>query len=110
MVGALRSHGVRIGTGETVDAGRAVEALGLADRELLREGPAARLLHNEGQRRVFDALFDGYFPARIGVPATEAPADREGLRDVRSSMSGARACRRLPTIGVRLLRHGSADP
>lgn len=65
---ALRSHGVRIGTGETVDAGLAVEALGLTDREHLREGLAAALLHSEGQRSVFDPVFDLYFPRSVGAP------------------------------------------
>ncbi|MER6124603.1 VWA domain-containing protein [Streptomyces sp. NPDC001795] len=81
LVGALRSHGVRIGTGETVDAALAMEALGLADRERLREGLAATLLHGEAQRRVFDPVFDVYFPRRFGAPDTEAPVDREALRD-----------------------------
>ncbi|MFF4350278.1 VWA domain-containing protein [Streptomyces sp. NPDC001530] len=81
LVGALRSHGVRIGTGETVDAAQALEALGLADRERLREGLAATLLHSTGQRRVFDPVFDVYFPRRVGAPDSEAPADREDLRD-----------------------------
>ncbi|MFF7187462.1 VWA domain-containing protein [Streptomyces sp. NPDC008222] len=72
---------MRIGTGETVDAAQAAELLGLADRELLREGLAAALLHSEGQRRVFDGVFDVYFPARVGVRTGEAPADREELRD-----------------------------
>jgi len=81
LVGALRSHGVRIGTGETVDAALALEALGLADRERLREGLAATLLHGEAQRSVFDPVFDVYFPRRFGAPDTQAPADREALRD-----------------------------
>ncbi|MFF2510344.1 VWA domain-containing protein [Streptomyces sp. NPDC058086] len=87
LVGALRAHGVRIGTGETVDAAQAVAALGLADRELLREGLAATLLHGTGQRRVFDPVFDLYFPRLVGAPMSEgqesdAPAaDREELRD-----------------------------
>ncbi|MFF1702424.1 VWA domain-containing protein [Streptomyces sp. NPDC058252] len=81
LVAALRSHGVRIGTGETVDAAQALEALGLADRELLREGLAATLLHGTGQRRVFDPVFDVYFPRRVGAPQeSEAPAGREELR------------------------------
>ncbi|WP_141208264.1 vWA domain-containing protein [Streptomyces griseorubiginosus] len=80
LVGALRAHGVRIGTGETVDAAQAVEALGLADRELLREGLAATLLHGTGQRRVFDPVFDLYFPRGVGAPDT-GPADREELRE-----------------------------
>ncbi|MET7458210.1 VWA domain-containing protein [Streptomyces sp. NPDC005574] len=77
---ALRSHGVRVGTGETVDAARAVAALGLADRELLREGLAATLLHTTEQRSVFDPVFDLYFPQRVGVDGA-GPADREDLRN-----------------------------
>jgi len=80
LVGALRSHGVRIGTGETVDAARAVTELGFVDRELLREGLAATLLHGTDQRPVFDPVFDLYFPRSVGAPGTE-PADRDELRD-----------------------------
>ncbi|WP_329262971.1 VWA domain-containing protein [Streptomyces sp. NBC_01478] len=80
LVGALRAHGLRIGTGETVDAATAMEALGFADRELLREGLAATLLHGNAQRPVFDPVFDLYFPRGIGAPQGE-PAGREDLRD-----------------------------
>ncbi|MFE8945040.1 VWA domain-containing protein [Streptomyces sp. NPDC007856] len=80
LVGALRAHGVRTGTGETVDAARAAEALGLADRERLREGLAATLLHGPGQRAVFDPVFDLYFPRGVGGPDGES-RDREALRD-----------------------------
>ncbi|MFD7406044.1 VWA domain-containing protein [Streptomyces sp. NPDC059866] len=80
LVAALRAHGVRVGTGETVDAARAVEALGLADRELLREGLAATLLHTTGQRQVFDPVFDLYFPRGVGAPEA-GTADRDELRD-----------------------------
>ncbi|MEU1474770.1 VWA domain-containing protein [Streptomyces sp. NPDC005760] len=80
LVGALRAHGVRIGTGETVDAAQAVEALGFADRERLREGLAATLLHSTAQRPVFDPVFDLYFPRSVGAPET-GPADREELRE-----------------------------
>ncbi len=80
LVAALRSHGVRIGTGETVDAARAVAELGFGDRELLREGLAATLLHGTGQRPVFDPVFDLYFPRGVGTPGTQ-PAEREELRD-----------------------------
>ncbi|MFF7368913.1 vWA domain-containing protein [Streptomyces tricolor] len=80
LAAALRAHGVRIGTGETVDAARAVAALGLADRERLREGLAATLLHGPGQRALFDSVFDLYFPRGVGGPQ-DAPRDRETLRD-----------------------------
>ncbi|MEU3984261.1 VWA domain-containing protein [Streptomyces sp. NPDC026672] len=80
LVGALRAHGVRIGTGESVDAARAMEALGLADRELLREGLAATLLRAAAQRAVFDPVFDLYFPRGVGGPGGRT-AGREELRD-----------------------------
>jgi uncharacterized protein with von Willebrand factor type A (vWA) domain len=80
LVGALRAHGLRIGTGETVDAALAMEALGFADRELLREGLAATLLHGTAQRPVFDPVFDLYFPRGVGAPQGE-PTNREDLRD-----------------------------
>ncbi|GAA3075286.1 vWA domain-containing protein [Streptomyces glomeratus] len=81
LVGTLRAHGVRIGTGETLDAAQALQALGLTDRERLREGLAATLLHGEAQRRVFDSVFDVYFPSRVGAPDAQPPADREALRE-----------------------------
>ncbi|MGW1215078.1 VWA domain-containing protein [Streptomyces sp. NPDC002499] len=71
---------MRIGTGETVDAAQAMAELGLADRELLREGLAATLLHGPAQRQVFDPVFDLYFPRGVGAPETES-AGREDLRD-----------------------------
>ncbi|WP_405650590.1 vWA domain-containing protein [Streptomyces sp. NBC_00019] len=80
LVAALRAHGIRVGTGETVDAAQAMTALGLADRELLREGLAATLLHGTAQRPVFDPVFDLYFPRGVGAPET-GTTSRDGLRD-----------------------------
>jgi uncharacterized protein with von Willebrand factor type A (vWA) domain len=80
LVAALRAHGIRVGTGETVDAAEAMAALGLADRELLREGLAATLLHGTAQRPVFDPVFDLYFPRGVGAPET-GTTSRDGLRD-----------------------------
>ncbi|MEU6990263.1 VWA domain-containing protein [Streptomyces sp. NPDC046465] len=89
LVGTLRSHGLRIGPGETVDAAAALEALGLTDRERVREGLAASLLHQESQRAVFDPVFDLYFPLGVGAPdgGSELPGaegsdgDRDALRE-----------------------------
>ncbi|MFF4655856.1 VWA domain-containing protein [Streptomyces sp. NPDC001381] len=80
FVSALRAHGVRIGTGETVDAAEAAAVLGFADRGMLREGLAATLLHTTDQRRLFDTVFDLYFPYGVGAPGGE-PGGREELRD-----------------------------
>ncbi|MDT9695688.1 VWA domain-containing protein [Streptomyces sp. P17] len=79
LVAALRAHGIRIGTGETVDAAQAMAALGLTDRERLREGLAATLLHGTAQRPVFDPVFDLHFPRGVGAPEREA-AGRDDLR------------------------------
>lgn len=81
FVAALRAHGVRVGTGESVDAARAAAELGFADRESLRAGLAATLLHGTAQRPVFDAVFDLYFPRTVGAPQGPPPAGREELRD-----------------------------
>ncbi|MFF5493813.1 VWA domain-containing protein [Streptomyces aquilus] len=80
LVAALRAHGIRVGTGETVDAAQAMAALGFEDRELLREGLAATLLHGTAQRPVFDPVFDLYFPRGVGAPEP-GTADRDDLRD-----------------------------
>ncbi|MDQ0584903.1 vWA domain-containing protein [Streptomyces rishiriensis] len=80
FVAALRAHGLRVGTGETVDAAEAAAALGFSDRGLLREGLAATLLHSTDQRRVFDTVFDLYFPRGVGAPWGD-PGDRDDLRD-----------------------------
>ncbi|MFI7388294.1 VWA domain-containing protein [Streptomyces sp. NPDC049813] len=82
LVRSLRTHGIRIGTGESVDAARAVAALGLDRREHLREGLAAALLHDQGQRAVFDPVFDLYFPRDVGAPGQDGDAfDRDALRE-----------------------------
>ncbi|WP_137991550.1 vWA domain-containing protein [Streptomyces vilmorinianum] len=83
LVHALRAHGLSIGTGESVDAGHALEAVGFADRERMREALAATLLHKEGQRALFDRVFDLYFPLTDGretEPADEA-FDTAALRE-----------------------------
>jgi len=109
MVGALRSKGLPCGTSETVDAGRVMEVLGLDDRERLREGLASALVRRGGQRDVFDAVFDLYFPAGVGArqssrvhedpyddptaqsrPAGEAP-DRLGADELRDLLARALA-------------------
>ncbi|MFJ9173291.1 VWA domain-containing protein [Streptomyces sp. NPDC102360] len=81
LVRALRAHGIRIGTGESVDAAQAVAALGLDSREHLREGLASALLHDQGQRAVFDPVFDVYFPHAVGAPGQGGATDRESLRE-----------------------------
>ncbi|MFB8203685.1 VWA domain-containing protein [Kitasatospora purpeofusca] len=68
FVRALRTHGLRIGPAETVDAAAVLAVLGLAEREQVRAGLAAALLRTDGQRGVFDAAFDLFFPLGVGDP------------------------------------------
>ncbi|MFJ6080343.1 VWA domain-containing protein [Streptomyces sp. NPDC092369] len=86
---------MRIGTGETVDAAQAMTELGLADRELLREGLAATLLHGPAQRQVFDPVFDLYFPRGVGAPETESA----GREDLRNRLATALATQDLALMG-----------
>ncbi|KNX39438.1 hypothetical protein VV01_12635 [Luteipulveratus halotolerans] len=89
---SLRSHGVKVGTSEVADAGKVIGALGLDDRETLREGLASAFLRRAGQRSVFDEVFDIYFPAgvgsRSGTPTgaddeSASPRERaDGVRDL----------------------------
>ncbi|HEV7209792.1 MAG TPA: VWA domain-containing protein [Mycobacteriales bacterium] len=66
FVAALRQAGLAVSSAETVDATRAVLAVDLLDRESVRAAFAAALCKRPAHRRSFDALFDLYFPARIG--------------------------------------------
>ena len=67
---ALREHGLVAGPSEVIDAAEAATTLGLQDRERLRAGLAAALLRRSGERRVFDEIFDVYFPRAVGASAT----------------------------------------
>lgn len=86
FVTALRTKGIMIGTGETVDAAEAITRLGLDERNILREGLAGTLTRKHSQRGTFDEIFDIYFPPRVGRPrsAEKVPADFgvETLRDM----------------------------
>ncbi|WP_174189693.1 vWA domain-containing protein [Nocardia barduliensis] len=83
FVGLLRDHGINAGPSETIDAAEAMVALGVADRDRLRSGMAACLLRRNGQRAVFDQLFDLYFlTAQQPQPAEPStPESIEALRD-----------------------------
>jgi uncharacterized protein with von Willebrand factor type A (vWA) domain len=62
FVQALRGRGVRVSVAEVLDAVAAVAAAGV-ERAVLREALAACLVKDEGDRPVFDPLFDQMFPA-----------------------------------------------
>jgi uncharacterized protein with von Willebrand factor type A (vWA) domain len=94
FVDALRAGGLTISLAEALDAADAVRAVAIDDREVLRAVYAATLVKRQPQRRVFDEMFDLYFPRVLGAGITRpdeirdapppwetADADRLRLRD-----------------------------
>lgn len=81
FVGLLREHGIHAGPSETVDAASAIVALGIDNRERLRSGLAACLLRRNGQRAVFDQLFDLYFLTAERRTLATTPESVEELRE-----------------------------
>lgn len=80
FVGILREYGITAGPSETIDAAEAILALGLTDTNRLRSGLAATLLRRNGQRAVFDQLFDLYFLG-IGEIETHELESLEAMRE-----------------------------
>lgn len=78
---ALRRANVPVSSAETVDAARAVGAVGWADRAAVRAAFAATMCKRPIYRNAFDTLFDLYFPPRIGdgiAPAGDGTGAGDG--------------------------------
>jgi uncharacterized protein len=78
---ALRGAGLPVSPVETLDAGRAVLAVGLGDRERVRAAYAAAAVKRPAHRPTFDRLFDLWWPVAIGdgADAGEPPPAGEPL-------------------------------
>jgi uncharacterized protein with von Willebrand factor type A (vWA) domain len=77
FVEALRTAGLPVSLSEDLDAVQAVTAVGVGEREALRAALAATLVKRQSHRPSFDAVFDLYFPRRVGAGAGGGPdADR----------------------------------
>jgi uncharacterized protein len=60
LLWALRRAGFAIATSQAIDAVRAVRAVGLTDRETVREALAAVIVKRARERARFDAAFDAF--------------------------------------------------
>lgn len=95
FVEALRAAGLPVSVAEGLDAVRAVEQLGLAEREVLRAGYAATLVKRRSHRGSFDAVFDLFFPPLLGSGARwtdEDAAERDSpdaVADLRDRLAAA---------------------
>jgi uncharacterized protein len=81
FVRAARSAGVRVSPAETIDAARAVEAVGLADRERLRDTLSLVLAKTADEKARLEDCFDRFFSRQDFGAATpslpDAPASGE---------------------------------
>ncbi|MFS3128472.1 vWA domain-containing protein [Nocardioides sp. Bht2] len=77
FIEALRRAGLPVSVAEDIDAARAVQVVGLADRERLRAVYAATMVKRAAHRPQFDLLFDLWFPALLGDGRTA-----DGLTDL----------------------------
>jgi uncharacterized protein with von Willebrand factor type A (vWA) domain len=71
LLWALRRSGVAVATSQAIDAVRAVEAVGIEDKERVREAVAAVVVHHAPARARFDAAFNRFF--------ARTPDERGGL-------------------------------
>ena len=99
---ALREAGLPVSVAEDLDAARAISAIGVGSRPLLKAAYAATLVKRELHRPAFEAIFDLYFPAVVGAasapssdvselsdpdteqpaaPPSDGPADLASFRD-----------------------------
>lgn len=91
FVGALRDRGIPAGPSETVDAAAVLDVLGFTNRERMREGLAAALVRRGGQRAVFDATFDVYFPLGVGAAESTRAGGPKDADDLRAALATALA-------------------
>jgi len=75
FIAALRAAGVRISLAESADAFRAVETLGIKDREAFRLSLQATLVKDAGSLPHFDELFPIFFGSRDSPPMTDLSND-----------------------------------
>ncbi len=63
---SLRDAGLPVSLSEGLDAVRAIDALGIDERESVRAGYAATLVKRQSHRPAFDQIFDLFFPRAVG--------------------------------------------
>ena len=95
FMAALRKAGLPVSLADSLDAGRAMTAIDILDREQLRAAYAAAVVKHAAYRPAFDRLFDLWWPSAVGdgevdfgdgadtgdgSPAESEPVDLDALR------------------------------
>ncbi len=87
LVAALRRAGLPVSAAESIDAARACTAVDLLDRDSLRAALAACLCKRREHRRVFDTVFDLFYPPRRGDGLPAGPdAPEQGAAQLRERL------------------------
>jgi hypothetical protein len=81
FVHALRAAGLTVSVAEGLDAARAMQAIGLLDREQLRAALAASLVKRHLHRQAFDTVFDIFYPPVTGESAADPSGTEVPPRD-----------------------------
>lgn len=63
---ALRHAELRVSPAEAIDAYKAAEITGFADRQQFKDGLAITIAKSEPEKQIFDAVFDEFFAAPMG--------------------------------------------
>lgn len=89
FVRGLRAAGVRVSVAESADAMKAVETLGISDRDLFRESLRATMIKRMEDRKAFDELFPLYFSSGE-APLKSAAEDltEDEMDMLKAAMSG----------------------
>jgi uncharacterized protein with von Willebrand factor type A (vWA) domain len=86
---ALRSVDVRVSPAEAIDAHRAVEVVGFADRQLFKDALCATLAKTAEEVDRFDSCFDTFFKRdALSQPPEETAADQAALEALRQAEDG----------------------
>jgi uncharacterized protein with von Willebrand factor type A (vWA) domain len=86
---ALRSVDVRVSPAEAIDAHRAAEVVGFADRQLFKDALCTTLAKTEDEVERFDACFDTFFKRDAFMKAPdEADADEAALEALNQAGTG----------------------
>lgn len=97
----LRAEGLSASPSELLDAARALSAVGIEDRALVRAVLRATLAKDRRGREILDRVFDAFF-----VPPARVPGDRKGER----RGSGRPAPRKAPARPPEPDRRGRPAP
>ncbi len=74
FIQALRTAGVRVSLAESADGLRAIEMLGIQDRELFRAALRSTLIKEHADFAIFDQMFPAYFS--IGTPPMQPMSEQ----------------------------------